>query len=100
MVEKINKFEQIIVDTITKLRNKSKLPDAETIFKDMQKNTATNWTIKEVEGNIDLLIALESYKISQLLKAWTRFLFRKRLTQLVTSMITMEKFQAKHLVLN
>ena len=46
MVEKINKFEQIIVDTITKLRNKSKIPDAETIFKDMQKNTATNWTIR------------------------------------------------------
>ena len=57
MVEKINKFEQIVVDTIIKLRSKNKRPDAETIFKDIQRNVATNWTIKDVEHNIDLLIA-------------------------------------------
>ena len=57
MVEKMNKFEQIVVDKIIKLRSKNKRPDAETIFKDIQKNAATNWTIKDVEGNIDLLIA-------------------------------------------
>ena len=55
MVEKINKFEQIFVDTITKLRSKNKKPDAETIFKDIQKNAATKWTIKDVEGNIDCI---------------------------------------------
>ena len=55
MAEKINKFEQIFVDTITKLRSKNKKPDAETIFKDIQKNAATKWTIKDVEGNIDCI---------------------------------------------
>ena len=55
MVEKINKFEQIFVDTITKLRSKNKKPDAETIFKDIQKNAATKWTIKDVEGNTDCI---------------------------------------------
>ena len=29
----------------------------ETIFNDIQRNVATNWTIKNVECNIDLLIA-------------------------------------------
>ena len=53
----INKFEQIVVDTTIKLRSKNKRPDAETIFKDIQRNVATNWTIKDVEHNIDLLIA-------------------------------------------
>ena len=28
----------------------------ETIFKDIQRNAATNWAVKDVEGNIDLLI--------------------------------------------
>ena len=56
MVEKINKFEEIVDDTMTNLRRKNKRSDAETIFKDI-KNAATNWTIKDVEGNIDLLIA-------------------------------------------
>ena len=50
MVEKINKFRQIVADRITKLRSKNKRPDAETIFKDIQKNAATNWTIKDVKG--------------------------------------------------
>ena len=59
MVEKINKFQQIFVDRITKLQSKNKRPDAETIFKDIQKNAATNWTIKDVKGNTDLLIASE-----------------------------------------
>ena len=57
MIEKISKFEQIVVDKISKLRSKNKRPDAETIFKDIQKNAATIWIIKDVEGNIDLLIA-------------------------------------------
>ena len=57
MVEKINKFEQIVVDTIIKLPIKNKRQDAETIFQDIQINAATNWTIKDVEGNIDFLIA-------------------------------------------
>ena len=57
MVEKINKFEQIVVYAIIKLRRKNKRPDSEIIFKDIQRNTATNWTVKDVEGNIDLLIA-------------------------------------------
>ena len=57
MVEKINKFEQIVVDTRIKLQSKNKSPDAGTIFKDIQRNAATNWKIKDVEGNIDLLIA-------------------------------------------
>ena len=35
MVETINKFEQIVVDTISKLRSKNKRPDQETIFKDI-----------------------------------------------------------------
>ena len=57
MVEKINKFEQIVLDTITKLRNKHKITDAETILKDIQRNAATNRILIDVEGNIDLLIA-------------------------------------------
>ena len=57
MVEKINKFEQIVVDTIIKLPIKNKRQDAETIFQDIQINAATNWTIKDVEGNIVFLIA-------------------------------------------
>ena len=57
MVEKINKFEQIVVDTIIKLRSKNKRQDAETIFQDIQINAATNWIIKDVEGNIAFLIA-------------------------------------------
>ena len=56
MVEKINKFQQIAVDTIIKLLSKNKRPDVETIFKDIQRNAATNWAVKDVEGNIDLLI--------------------------------------------
>ena len=28
----------------------------ETIFKDIKKNAATNWAVKDVEGNIDILI--------------------------------------------
>ena len=56
MVEKINKFQQIAVDTIIKLPSKNKRPDVETIFKDIQRNAATNWAVKDVEGNIDLLI--------------------------------------------
>ena len=57
MIEKISKFEQIVVDKISKLRSKNKRPDAETIFKDIQKSAATIWTIKDVEGNNDSLIA-------------------------------------------
>ena len=57
MVEKINKFEQIVVYAIIKLRRKNKRPDSEIIFKDIQRNTAPNWTVKDVERNIDLLIA-------------------------------------------
>ena len=56
MVEKINKFQQIAVDTIIKLLSKNKRPDVESIFKDIQRNAATNWAVKDVEGNIDLLI--------------------------------------------
>ena len=56
MVEKLNKFEQIVLETITKLRSKNKRTDAETIFKDIQRNAATNWALIDVEGNIDLLI--------------------------------------------
>ena len=56
MVEKINKFKQIVVDTIIKLWSKNKRPDAETIFKDIQRNF-NFWTIKDVKRNIDLLIA-------------------------------------------
>ena len=52
MVEKINKFQQISVDTIITLWR----PDVETIFKDIQRNAATNWAMKDVEGNIDLFI--------------------------------------------
>ena len=37
MVEKLNKFKQILVHTITKLRSKNKRPDAKTMFKDIQK---------------------------------------------------------------
>ena len=48
MVKEINKFEQIVVDTIIKLRSQNKRPDTETIFKDVQRNVATNWTIKDV----------------------------------------------------
>ena len=76
MVEKINKFQQIAVDTIIKLLSKNKRPDVETIFKDIQRNAATNWVVKDVEGNIDLLITS-----GRLLKDWTHFLFLKRLTQ-------------------
>ena len=57
MVEKINKFEQIVLDTIIKLPSKNKRIDAETILKDIQRNAATNWALIDVEGNIDLLIA-------------------------------------------
>ena len=56
MVEKINKFQQIAVDTVIKLPSQNKRPDVETIFKDIQRNAATNWAVKDVEGNIDLLI--------------------------------------------
>ena len=42
MVEKINKFDQIVIDTIIKLRSENKRPDAETIFKDIERNVATN----------------------------------------------------------
>ena len=52
MVEKINKFQQISVDTIITLWR----PDVETIFKDIQRNAATNWAMKDVEGNTDLFI--------------------------------------------
>ena len=76
MVEKKNKFQQIAVDTIIKLLSKNKRPDVETIFKDIQRNAATNWVVKDVEGNIDLLITS-----GRLLKDWTHFLFLKRLTQ-------------------
>ena len=76
MVEKINKFQQIAVDTIIKLLSKNKRPDVESIFKDIQRNAATNWVVKDVEGNIDLLITS-----GRLLKDWTHFLFLKRLTQ-------------------
>ena len=70
MVEKINKFEQIVLDTIIKLPSKNKRKDAETILKDIQTNAATNWTLIDVEGNIDLLIA--SGKLEH---PWTHFLF-------------------------
>ena len=76
MVEKINKFQQIAVDTIIKLLSKNKRPDVDSIFKDIQRNAATNWVVKDVEGNIDLLITS-----GRLLKDWTHFLFLKRLTQ-------------------
>ena len=54
MVEKINLSKLLLM---IKLRSKNKSPDAETIFKDVQRNAATNWTINDVEGNIDLLVA-------------------------------------------
>ena len=57
MVEKINNLEHIVLDTIIKLRSKNKRADAEAIFKDIERNAATNWTLKDVEVNIDLLIA-------------------------------------------
>ena len=56
MVKKIHKFEQIVLDRINKIGSKNKRADTETIFKDKQRN-ATNWTLKDVEDNIDLSIA-------------------------------------------
>ena len=57
MVEKINKFDQIVIDTIIKLRSENKRPDAETIFKDIERNVTTNWTLKDVGSNMNLLVA-------------------------------------------
>ena len=57
MAEKINNFEKIVLDTIIKLRSKKNKTDAETIFEGIERNVATNWTFKDVEGTIDLLIA-------------------------------------------
>ena len=63
IVEKLNNFEQIVLDTIIKLQKQkqnNKRPDAETIFKDIERNATTYWTIKDEEDNTDLLIASRS----------------------------------------
>ena len=93
IVEKLNNFEQIVLDTIIKLQKQkqnNKRPDVETIFKDIERNAATYWTLKDEEDNTDLLIAsrkLENWPTAKVLDSF--FILEKT-----------EKFQMIHLVLN
>ena len=57
LAEKINKFKQIVLDTINKLRSKTKDQMRKPYLKIPKKNAAINRRFKHVEGNIDLLIA-------------------------------------------
>ena len=73
MAEKINNFEKIVLDTIIKLRSKKNKTDAETIFEGIERNAATNWTFKDVEGTIDLLIASRKLENRPTAKRLTSF---------------------------
>ena len=74
-IEKINNFEQIALDTTIKLRSKNKGPDAETIFKGIERNAAPNWILKYVEGNINLLLASRKLENRPTAKGLDSFLF-------------------------
>ena len=50
-------LEKDILDYILQIRGKSKRPDAESIFKHLRSNSATNLTMEVVEESIKILIA-------------------------------------------